>query len=608
MAQASKRKRPRADEPLPDHISKSSKSSGAVHRPSNFPPEFYDSLSKIWLTARALRELDRRNENLPQPKTKPAAGFVKPRAAKLAALAKLGTKELAQFATAGGPDLSDLKGYPEPTNITHSMASPLLSLNHDQASLVSSSTRQTRLTKKEKQKSAASKSRRTSAYDGNFTQYCIQNYIYPPDYEFPNGALSPKPNNFEEIRKILKIRRRSLSPSVVPETAHDDFRRNITNSTESDLMSDVIPLIAGDTRIRKTQNLAFTNLTSITRNTTAIPKPDFFDGAHPETVNRKVRKDLDDIIIPSKRAGFPIAPNFFLEVKSDEGKLKVAQDQSIVNGAYGARAMHALKNYLVDGEPEYDGNAYAYTAILARALLELYAHHLTAPTKPGGQPGCHATLLGSYGLRDEDNYSTGRGAFRNLRMRAKEDRERFIETANARARRRRRVDEDTEDESTEDGSTEKGDNFSMVEEEQQDDGSSPLNFYDAHAFVEPGENTQGATQDTTQQETQETQLTNAELTLDYDTENTEVGVEASLASSFTSASREDYRRSRRLLKRKRSPTVSSSTGQKPRNPPPSSTSQNQHGSPPSSNTRKRTRSSPRPSLTRQHKRRAGPAG
>ncbi|KAK6445876.1 hypothetical protein FP744_10002125 [Trichoderma asperellum] len=564
MAQALKRKRPRADEPLPDHISKSSNSSSTVHRPSNFPPEFYDSLSKIWLTPRALRELDRRNENLPQSKTKPVAGFVKPRAAKLAALAKLGSSELVQFAAAGGPDLSDLKGYPEPTNITHSMASPLLSLNHDQASLISSSTRQTRLTKKKKQKSAASKSRRTSAYDGNFMQYCIQNCIYPPDYEFPNGALSPKPNNFEEIRKILKISRPSLSPSVVPETAHDDFRRNITNSTESDLMADVIPLIAGDTRIRKSRNLAFTNLTSITRNTTATPKPDFFDGAHPETVNRKVKKDLDDIIIPSKIAGFPIAANFFLEVKSDEGKLKVAQGQSIVNGAYGARAMHALKNYLVDGEPEYDGNAYAFTAILARALLELYAHHLTAPTKPGGQPGCHATLLGSYGLRDEENYSTGRGAFRNLRMRAKEDRDRFIETANARARRRRRVYEGTEDEGTEDGSTEKGDNFSMVGEEQHDDGSSPLNFYDAHAFVEPGEHTQDATQDTTQQETQETQLTNAELALDYDTENTEVGVGASLASSFTSASHEHYRRSRRLLKRKRSPTVSSSAGQKPR--------------------------------------------
>ncbi|GFP53166.1 hypothetical protein TASIC1_0002035000 [Trichoderma asperellum] len=110
MAQALKRKRPRADEPLPDHISKSSNSSSTVHRPSNFPPEFYDSLSKIWLTPRALRELDRRNENLPQSKTKPVAGFVKPRAAKLAALAKLGSSELVQFAAAGGPDLSDLKG------------------------------------------------------------------------------------------------------------------------------------------------------------------------------------------------------------------------------------------------------------------------------------------------------------------------------------------------------------------------------------------------------------------------------------------------------------------------------------------------------------------
>lgn len=110
MAQTLIRKRPRADESLPDHISKSSKSSGTARGPSNFPPEFYDSLPFISLTPRALRELDRRNENLPPSEPKPAVGFVKPRGAKLAALAKLGVSEYAQFASTGGPDLSDLKG------------------------------------------------------------------------------------------------------------------------------------------------------------------------------------------------------------------------------------------------------------------------------------------------------------------------------------------------------------------------------------------------------------------------------------------------------------------------------------------------------------------
>lgn len=57
-----------------------------------------------------MRELDRRNEDLLMPRPKPAAEFLKHRQAKLAALAKLGVSEHAQFAVDGGPDLSDLKG------------------------------------------------------------------------------------------------------------------------------------------------------------------------------------------------------------------------------------------------------------------------------------------------------------------------------------------------------------------------------------------------------------------------------------------------------------------------------------------------------------------
>jgi hypothetical protein len=61
-----------------------------------YPPEFYDRLSKIWLTSGALRELNRRNRilhllaSLPRPSAPP--------------------KDLARFARRGGPDLSNLRG------------------------------------------------------------------------------------------------------------------------------------------------------------------------------------------------------------------------------------------------------------------------------------------------------------------------------------------------------------------------------------------------------------------------------------------------------------------------------------------------------------------
>ncbi|TRX95447.1 hypothetical protein FHL15_003778 [Xylaria flabelliformis] len=67
MTRLQKRKWRQADDVLREHHpSKKAKSSHQdqyqhQHKPSNFPPEAYDRLSKIWLAPRALRELDRRN-------------------------------------------------------------------------------------------------------------------------------------------------------------------------------------------------------------------------------------------------------------------------------------------------------------------------------------------------------------------------------------------------------------------------------------------------------------------------------------------------------------------------------------------------------------------
>ena len=67
------------------------------HSPYNFSPKFWDTLSKVWLTPRALRELDRRN-NLqplaPEPSA-PASAF---------------SMDLGRFARRGGPDLRHLRG------------------------------------------------------------------------------------------------------------------------------------------------------------------------------------------------------------------------------------------------------------------------------------------------------------------------------------------------------------------------------------------------------------------------------------------------------------------------------------------------------------------
>lgn len=85
---------------------KQRQSSGTVHKNWNFPPEFYDKLSKVWLTPLALRELDRRNNQ--NPPRRPLVSKIGAR--NFTSDLKKGGRELARFARTGGPDLCDLRG------------------------------------------------------------------------------------------------------------------------------------------------------------------------------------------------------------------------------------------------------------------------------------------------------------------------------------------------------------------------------------------------------------------------------------------------------------------------------------------------------------------
>lgn len=82
---------PELQHPPPKRVKSSAK--------PNFPPEFWDSLSKVSATHRALRELDRRNNARPAPK--PPLPAVHP-------------TDLERFARRGGPDLRHLRGVSRP--------------------------------------------------------------------------------------------------------------------------------------------------------------------------------------------------------------------------------------------------------------------------------------------------------------------------------------------------------------------------------------------------------------------------------------------------------------------------------------------------------------
>ena len=200
-------------------------------------------------------------------------------------------------------------------------------------------------------------------------------------------------------------------------------------------MREVIPIITGDVTIPNESDLPFTNLESVTDETTVKAVPDYFQGIRPSGIDKKVRHDLNNTIIPTKHANAPALPNFFLEVKGPNGE---AHAQVCYDGAHGARAMHALQNY-GEIEPIYDGNAYTYSTTYhtATGTLQLYAHHLTAPAATGGRPHYYMTQLKSYALTcDRETFVQGATALRNLMDLAKRHRDLFFQAANAKGSQR----------------------------------------------------------------------------------------------------------------------------------------------------------------------------
>lgn len=104
---SSQRKRPReqsshADEERPRTAKRHKRHSSP--RAGYYPPRFWDTLSKVYLTRGALKEFDRRSKQTgPLPVTKPKA----PSSTRLL---RSNLHYLRQVAREGGPDLTSLRG------------------------------------------------------------------------------------------------------------------------------------------------------------------------------------------------------------------------------------------------------------------------------------------------------------------------------------------------------------------------------------------------------------------------------------------------------------------------------------------------------------------
>lgn len=358
---------------------------------SNFPPQFWDRLSKVWLTPRALREKDRRNGVRP-PATVLAASVV--------------PTTLVRFARHGGPDLGHLRGYPE---------------RRDTAP----SSRRTQVT---------AVSAKASADDKDFALDLINHGIYPEGFEHGDGRSTPEPDNLDVIIRDLARSRASLSPSRFSTSAFKKFKRaNNQVISKRKVITGILPIICGSSDILDEGDIPFVNLDSIAGSTTA--KPDLYDGSHAKELSKTVRQGLNKTIVPTSYADALVAPNFFLEAQAPCGGADVAKRKACLDGAIGARVMHSLQSYGEDVSA-FDGNAHSFSATYhaGTGTLQLYAHHVTPPAAEGERPKYHMTQLKAYALiNDREAFAHGAAALRNTRDLARRQRVAFIQAANARA-------------------------------------------------------------------------------------------------------------------------------------------------------------------------------
>ncbi|KAH8765309.1 hypothetical protein F5883DRAFT_630034 [Diaporthe sp. PMI_573] len=406
-----RKKRQRADEPAQGD---QKRPRPVVEHPNSwqYPPEFWDRLSNVPLIYSAVEELERRTftrPSYPAPLTR-LAQDVTP------------TAELVQFARHGGPDLRDLRGYPPATTnkqpagaISFSSRSRATKLTDPTTLPITSGTTTTK--------------KLTTPYNGGFEQHLTDHGVYP--------IYSSKKPDLEEAMAAIAVPRLSLSPSKFSDSAFETFQEsNARAKDKDDVLADVIPTILGPSQASHycARNTVFANLEPLTDDTIAAPKPDIYYGAYPEQLARSARNKLAGHIVPSTMPDKPMAPNFFLEVKGPDGSAAVATRQARYDGAIGSRGIHSLQSYGIEEEPQYDGQAYTFSSTYYGGTLNLYAHHVTAPTTPGGRPEYHMTKLRGFDMTDSrETFVEGATTFRNARDLAKRHRDSFIKAANARA-------------------------------------------------------------------------------------------------------------------------------------------------------------------------------
>ena len=268
-------------------------------------------------------------------------------------------------------------------------------------------------------------SQKTGPFNFDFDSHLTDYHIYPP-----NVFQEP---DMEDIMAALAAPRPGDLHSQISDQAFKSFKQCVFDARSGgDVLANIIPTLLGQNvaNYDTARNLIFGNIKPLTDGSLVAPKPDLYDGVNPIMLDKAIREELADVIVPSKVGGNPVVPNFFFEIAGPNSRSEVAELRARYHGAIGARAMHALQSYGKQ-TPVYDGKAYTFSSVYHRGFLDICAHHLTASAAPGGAPEYLVTQLRSMSLTDDrEALIKGVTAFQNCRALAKRWRDEFVQAAN----------------------------------------------------------------------------------------------------------------------------------------------------------------------------------
>jgi hypothetical protein len=392
---------------------------------------WYDLLSKVYLTKDALRELARRNAELERqtheagahdpPSPAYSSGLLSPLSSQQSQPeAEIDWKDLTRFARHGGPDLSDLR------NVCHSLLQEFAMLTCQcTAPMPPKATRGRKKGEREKMGPSApriqprkrgrpskdrseaadedepstKKTESTGPFDDNFCAFLTTIGVFDATHTDPKAA------DVDEISDRLDLSRQDV-------TVTDDTVLRLRavmhgSSHKKTVCQEVLVTLLGELPLDKLDerggHVNFSELQPLSPVAEfgpslplAFPQPDYYHGAKSVEVHSYLKEHLAAFIMPTADQSLPVAPNLFVVFQGPEGCTQVAECQARHYGAFGARGIHKLETFR---RPlAFDKKIKAITITVVGSSVGIFGTYIIPATSPNQPLSYHNVLLDDHSL------------------------------------------------------------------------------------------------------------------------------------------------------------------------------------------------------------------